>query len=32
MQVIKENTGPENAQTLKKLALLEKMEQKKLTT
>lgn len=30
MQVIKENTGPENAQTLKKLALLEKMELKKL--
>lgn len=29
-QVIKENTGPENAQTLKKLALLEKMEQRKL--
>ncbi|TEB04165.1 Lon protease 2 [Pelotomaculum schinkii] len=32
MQVIKENAGPENAHTLKKLALLEKMEQKKLTT
>ncbi|WP_031514294.1 Lon family ATP-dependent protease [Desulfofalx alkaliphila] len=32
MQVIKESAGPENAQTLKKLALLEKLEQKKLTT
>ncbi|MBE3586753.1 Lon family ATP-dependent protease [Desulfofundulus thermocisternus] len=30
MQVLKENTGPENAQTLKKLAILEKLEQKKL--
>ncbi len=30
MQVIKDNTGPENAQTLKKLALLEKMDQQKL--
>jgi len=29
-QVLKENTGPENAQTLKKLAILEKLEQKKL--
>jgi ATP-dependent Lon protease len=31
MQVLKENTGPENASTLKKLALLEKMEQKSLS-
>jgi ATP-dependent Lon protease len=31
MQVIKENTGAENAQTLKKLALLEKLEQRKLS-
>ncbi|OPZ74235.1 MAG: Lon protease 2 [Firmicutes bacterium ADurb.Bin456] len=31
MQVLKENTGPENAGTLKKLALLEKMEQKRLS-
>jgi ATP-dependent Lon protease len=31
MQVIKDNTGPENAQTLKKLAILEKMEQCKLS-
>lgn len=30
VQVLKENSGPENAQTLKKLAILEKMEQKKL--
>mgnify|MGYP005836997145 CR=1 FL=1 len=30
IQVLKENSGPENAQTLKKLALLEKMEQKNL--
>ncbi|RKO65537.1 Lon family ATP-dependent protease [Desulfofundulus salinus] len=30
MQVLKENAGPENAQTLKKLAILEKLEQKKL--
>jgi len=29
-QVLKENSGPENAQTLKKLAIYEKMEQKKL--
>lgn len=28
MQIIKENAGPENAQTLKKLAILEKLEQK----
>jgi len=31
MQVLKEDSGPENAQTLKKLAILEKMEQKKLS-
>ncbi|MFZ5647388.1 MAG: Lon family ATP-dependent protease [Bacillota bacterium] len=31
MQVIKENTGNENAQTLKKLALLEKLEHRKLS-
>jgi len=31
MQVVKENAGTENAQTLKKLALLEKLEQRKLT-
>ena len=30
MQVIKESAGSENAQTLKKLALLEKLEQQKL--
>jgi ATP-dependent Lon protease len=30
MQIIKENAGPENAQTLKKFAVLEKLEQKKL--
>lgn len=30
MQILKENAGPENAQTLKKLAVLEKFEQKKL--
>lgn len=30
MQVLKENSGPENAQTLKKLALLEKLEHTKL--
>lgn len=30
MQVLKENDNGENAQTLKKLALLEKLEQKKL--
>ncbi|BAF61067.1 MAG: ATP-dependent protease, Lon family [Pelotomaculum sp.] len=32
MQVIKETAGPENAQTLKKLAVLEKLEQRKLST
>jgi ATP-dependent Lon protease len=31
MQIIKENTGPENAGTLKKLAILEKLNQTKLT-
>ncbi|MFZ5596007.1 MAG: Lon family ATP-dependent protease [Bacillota bacterium] len=31
MQVIRETAGTENAQTLKKLALLEKLEQRKLT-
>ncbi len=31
MQIIKESAGPENAQTLKKLAMLEKLEQKKLS-
>lgn len=30
MQIIKENAGPENAQTLKRLAILEKMDQVKL--
>ncbi|KAF1085927.1 Lon protease 2 [Sporotomaculum syntrophicum] len=30
MQIIKENAGPENAQTLKKFAVLEKLEQKHL--
>lgn len=30
MQIIKETAGPENAQTLKKLAILEKLDQKKL--
>ncbi len=30
MQIVKENGGPENAQTLKKLAVLEKMEHTKL--
>ncbi len=30
MQVIKESTGPENAQTLKKLAVLEKLNHKNL--
>ncbi|MFZ5645034.1 MAG: Lon family ATP-dependent protease [Bacillota bacterium] len=30
MQVVKESSGTENAQTLKKLALLEKLEQKNL--
>ncbi|MCL6612566.1 MAG: Lon family ATP-dependent protease [Peptococcaceae bacterium] len=31
MQVVKENAGTENAQTLKKLAMLEKLEQRKLS-
>ncbi|MHB9093520.1 MAG: Lon family ATP-dependent protease [Eubacteriales bacterium] len=31
MQIIKETAGPENAATLKKLAILEKLEQKKLS-
>lgn len=31
MQVLKESAGPENAQTLKKLAILEKLEQRKLS-
>jgi len=31
MQIIKESAGPENAATLKKLAVLEKLEQKKLS-
>ncbi len=31
MQVVKENAGTENAQTLKKLAVLEKLEQRKLS-
>lgn len=31
MQIIKETVGPENAATLKKLAVLEKLEQKKLS-
>lgn len=31
MQVVKDNSGTENAQTLKKLALLEKLEQRKLS-
>ncbi|MEG6617252.1 Lon family ATP-dependent protease [Peptococcaceae bacterium 1198_IL3148] len=31
-QVLKENAGPENAQTLKKLAILEKLEHNKLAT
>ncbi len=31
MQIIKEDVGPENAQTLKKLAVLEKLESKKLS-
>jgi ATP-dependent Lon protease len=30
MQILKENSGPESAQTLKKLAILEKMDQVKL--
>ncbi len=32
MQIIKENSGPENAQTLKRLAILEKLDSKKLAT
>lgn len=32
MQIVKENTGSENAQTLKKLAILEKLEQKSLVS
>ncbi|NMA52999.1 MAG: sigma 54-interacting transcriptional regulator, partial [Peptococcaceae bacterium] len=32
MQVLKDTSGQENALTLKKLAVLEKMEEKKLTT
>lgn len=32
LQVVKQETGPENAQTLKRLAILEKMERTKLTT
>ena len=32
LQVLKENTGTENAQTLKKLAVLEKLELKKLSS
>ncbi len=31
MQVLQEKSGPENAQTLKKLALLEKLEHRKLS-
>lgn len=31
MQIIRETAGPENAATLKKLAILEKLEQKKLS-
>ncbi|HZK18121.1 MAG TPA: Lon family ATP-dependent protease [Clostridia bacterium] len=31
MQIIKENTGVENAQTLKRLAILEKLDSKKLS-
>ena len=30
MLIIKENAGPENAQTLKRLAILEKLDSKKL--
>ncbi|HBT48065.1 MAG TPA: ATP-dependent protease, Lon family [Peptococcaceae bacterium] len=30
MQILRENAGPENARTLKKLAILEKMEQTRL--
>lgn len=32
MQIIKENSGPENAQTLKRLAILEKLDSKKLAS
>lgn len=32
MQIIKESAGPENAQTLKKLVVLEKLEHQKLAT
>ncbi|MFA7467332.1 MAG: AAA family ATPase, partial [Desulfotomaculaceae bacterium] len=32
LQIVKENAGPENAQTLKKLAMLEKLEQKNLVS
>ncbi|AQS57736.1 Lon family ATP-dependent protease [Desulforamulus ferrireducens] len=32
MQIIKDNSGPENAQTLKKLAILEKLDSKKLAS
>ncbi|WP_333870408.1 Lon family ATP-dependent protease [Desulforamulus putei] len=32
LQVIKESSGPENAQTLKRLAVLEKLESKKLAS
>ncbi|HBX23884.1 MAG TPA: ATP-dependent protease, Lon family [Desulfotomaculum sp.] len=32
MQIVKENAGSENAQTLKKLAILEKLEQKNLVS
>ncbi|MCG9969009.1 Lon family ATP-dependent protease [Pelotomaculum terephthalicicum JT] len=32
IQVLKDNAGPENAQTLKKLAVLEKLEQKNLSS
>ncbi len=32
MQIIKDNTGPENAQTLKKFAILEKLDSKKLAS
>lgn len=30
MQIVKEDSGPENAQTLKRLAILEKLDKKKL--
>ncbi|SHK54196.1 Lon family ATP-dependent protease [Desulforamulus aeronauticus] len=32
MQIIKDNSGPENAQTLKKFAILEKLDSKKLAS